>query len=247
MFQPIQPNDFLDIYNSLPADLKDALVSDWSAEKIRKIATGNYLESEKNSRLADMVAYTLMGKLSPKDFIKILREELSIDPKSASDIAQDINREIFFPVRESLKELYGLTAVETELSSVTPPANQAGETSEGKTAAPPREPTKQSTMTSQTPKPPPAPIGENMALPPSDLPVSSSEIESQQAEIKPSEKPEVMQPSDDKSSFNKVSADKYKETIEPEDTQNFPLQTPKPQPGPKIEGNVIDLKGIDVE
>jgi len=210
----ISPQEFREHYNNLPSELQEEIFSEFTAQKIARIVVRNSA-TRHMSEIARLTGRVLLGVLPPNRFISALAEHLEIDKQIAADIAQDINREIFFHVRESLKELYGLTAAETE------------------TAAPQRESAKQPLMTSQAPKHS-APVGET-AAPPADLPVSSSE------------KPEAVQSSDDKSSFNKVSADKYKETVEPEDTQNLPLQNPKPQPGPKIEGNVIDLKGIDVE
>ena len=244
----ISPQEFREHYDDLPSELQEMILSELTADKIERIVVRNNA-TRHMSEIARLTGRVLLGVLPPDRFISALADHLQIDKQAAADMAQDINREIFFPIRESLKELYGLTTVETEPSSITPSINQAGETSGGKTAAPPREPARQPPMTFQGPKPYSTPVvgGGAAALPPSDLPVSSSEIESQQAEVKTPEKPEAVQSSDDKSSSNKVSADKYKETVEPEDTQNLPPQTPKPQPGPKIEGNVIDLKGIDVE
>lgn len=162
----ISPQEFREHYNELSSELQEMLLSELTGDKIERIVVRNNA-TRHMSEIARLTGRVLLGVLPPNRFISALADHLQIDKQAAADVAQDINREIFFPVRESLKELYGLTTVETEPSSITLPANQAGETSEGKATAPPREPVRQPTMTSQAPKFSSTPVvGGNAALPP---------------------------------------------------------------------------------
>ncbi|MEK7148815.1 MAG: hypothetical protein AAB796_00230, partial [Patescibacteria group bacterium] len=51
----------------------------------------------------------MLGALHPRSFIQKLEEDLKIDRSKAIDIAREVNHEIFFPVRENLKKIHGMS------------------------------------------------------------------------------------------------------------------------------------------
>lgn len=247
MEQQISPQEFREHYKNLPPELQEFAVSEDTAQKIERISIRNNAQRHV-SEIARLTGRVLVGILPPNRFISALSEHLEIDRQTATEIAQDINREIFFPVRESLKALYGITdqglgavGVRSEgfrgreravqQPEVKPSFEQPPRAQPGVEAQPTQEPERafqevEKEIETAEPGKPESSFGEAVAEapatePPENLPTSSAEPAS--------------------------GEDKYKEPIGPRDVENLPPETPKPAGGAKIEGNVIDLKEIDVE
>lgn len=102
-----------ELYRKLPAELQDALFSVENAEKICDICE-RYHIGEKTYQVATLVGDVLLGILSPEEFPHTLKEELKLEEKVVKQVVQEINRFIFFPVKESLATLYKI--------EITPPA-----------------------------------------------------------------------------------------------------------------------------
>ncbi len=99
------------IYKNLPSELRDALFSSETDSALGKISQKYSLEKQQISVLSLAIGYVLMGLLKPDEFISALEENLKTERSLATDIARDVTREIFFPVRDSLIKLYGLEEV----------------------------------------------------------------------------------------------------------------------------------------
>ncbi len=237
----VSPQEFREHYENLPPELQEAIFSEATAQKIEHIANRNNA-ARHVSEIARLTGRVLLGILPPNRLINALAEHLDIDKQTASDVAQDINREIFFPVREDLKELYGITSVEQapvardqRPMEPTPPRESFRQAQPSQTQQPP--PKADQPRAEEPPQQPPS------TEPPKEKPSSLAEaIEERKGP--PSNLPSLSTGSPP----TPVGADKYREPIKSGDTQNLPPQSPEPkQQGPKIEGNVINLKDIDVE
>jgi hypothetical protein len=84
----------------------------------------------------------LLGLLPPDDFQKTLQKEVGLKNGTAKQVAQEIYRHIFFPVRSLLEELYKVDiAARLAKPSIEPTAKARGAraavpTSEGPAKAP---------------------------------------------------------------------------------------------------------------
>jgi hypothetical protein len=54
----------------------------------------------------------ILGLNHPKNFVSSLTDTLSIEREKAIEIAQEVNHKIFFPIREELKKLHGISTTE---------------------------------------------------------------------------------------------------------------------------------------
>lgn len=94
------------LFEKLPQELKEAIFAAENAEYIDEISKRYGLDDEKGGNLAIFTGRVLLGILSPEDFQETLEEELKLEKEKAKKVAQEINRFIFYPVKESLRQLY---------------------------------------------------------------------------------------------------------------------------------------------
>ncbi len=104
-------------YQKLPQVLKNALYDPEIAEKIFSIGEKHKLTIEKIGFLAEEAGYIVLGLSRPEEFVNALKERLAVDESEAREIAKDISREIFLPLRSALK-----SAHETEIEEEAPKA-----------------------------------------------------------------------------------------------------------------------------
>src|SRR3989338_2638565 len=114
----ISQEELLKKYEELPEDLKTAMYSASTAEIIYEIGKKYGLNMEETGYLTVEVANIILGLNHPKNFISSLTDVPDIPKEKAVEIAQDINHQIFFPIREELKKLHGIGAS----SEITPSA-----------------------------------------------------------------------------------------------------------------------------
>jgi len=116
-----------EIYEKLPSELKEVILSEETAGHIWDICQKNKIREGEIPKVADCVGEILMGILSPQHFQEELRKRLGIDKETAQEINREIRREVFFPVRIAWekffqKEMIPLPSEQTETSSrVTQP------------------------------------------------------------------------------------------------------------------------------
>lgn len=104
----ITQEEILKKYEELPEDLKKAMYSASTAELIYQIGKKYGLNIEETGDLTTEVAKIILGLNHPKNFISSLVDFLDIRREKAVEIAQDVNHQIFFPIREELKKLHGI-------------------------------------------------------------------------------------------------------------------------------------------
>jgi hypothetical protein len=96
------------IYNKLPQPLKEAVFSAENADHIYNTCERHNVEAI--SQVASYVGFVLMGLLLPSQFEKTLVSEVKLKKPIAQQVAADINRFVFYPVKEELEELHRIPA-----------------------------------------------------------------------------------------------------------------------------------------
>ena len=108
------------IFISLPQDLKFAIVSEETADKLYNIGWGKFkLEKEKQRIISFTTGETMLGLIKLEEFSKILAERLEINITITEKIVQDINQEIFRPVINSLLRAQKKFTAEKGVASAT--------------------------------------------------------------------------------------------------------------------------------
>ena len=126
------PEQFWKLYEKLPQELKDALFAEETGNAIYDICKRNGAE-ENLDQIVEYVGQVLVGVLPPEEFQETLEKELKLEKDVVKNVAREINRFIFYPVKSSLEELYKI--------EIAPPAKPTGITPppEEKPSAPPRK------------------------------------------------------------------------------------------------------------
>ncbi|TSC80300.1 MAG: hypothetical protein G01um101429_150 [Parcubacteria group bacterium Gr01-1014_29] len=109
-----QPNEIFDRLEKLPPELKDVMFSTVTAEKMFDIGKRHGLLVDKLGDMAHETGLLMLGVTHPDEFIGNLASRLEVNTQKANAIADDINREIFAPVREQLRAVFGGTAGQGE-------------------------------------------------------------------------------------------------------------------------------------
>lgn len=105
MVERYTSEEFWKLYKSLPKELKDALFAEETGENIYKICRENEI-LEYLDEIVELVGNVLLGVLAPVDFAKELGLKLNLDREKIRKIIHQFNRLIFFPVKDSLFEIY---------------------------------------------------------------------------------------------------------------------------------------------
>lgn len=95
-------------FSQLPDAIKELLVSERLVDTVEAICMKHNLRPEEYGIVLRTTAALLSGTLPPTSFVATLMDELALPRESAALIAQDINREVFNPVKEALKEIHKL-------------------------------------------------------------------------------------------------------------------------------------------
>lgn len=96
------------MYDNLPEDLKDAIFGVEMNEIVEKIGRENQLNIEQIGDLANETGMVMLGVTHPNEFIANLADRLEVDKEKARAIAQEINEQIFKPVRDSLRKIHNI-------------------------------------------------------------------------------------------------------------------------------------------
>jgi len=106
------------ILQNLPEELHEAVFSMETADAIWNACTKQNILDEKLSKTAKHAGYVLMGLALPQEFEQILQGDIGIEKKAAQEIAREINRFVFYPVRSALEQLHGTQAAASQKSKV---------------------------------------------------------------------------------------------------------------------------------
>lgn len=98
----------LELYNNLPRALQDAVYSPQNAKNIEEICNKNNVTDEDNIYdIKANVCYVLLGLLPPGELSLMIEKETKLNKGACYEIANEISRYIFFPLKAYLEPLYG--------------------------------------------------------------------------------------------------------------------------------------------
>jgi len=110
------------LYEKLPPGLQEAIFSEENAEHISRICERYGLKEEQISRVAKFSGRVLMGLILPEDFLSILKKEVGLEDYIAKQVAHEINRFVFAPVKDYLAQLHRVETVPAE--KITQPSKK---------------------------------------------------------------------------------------------------------------------------
>jgi hypothetical protein len=120
----------LQLHKNLPQELKDWIGSEETDDAIYRILRENELLDNKGGIVSALIRNVLFGLLPPAEFVPALEKEAGLDKDLAKKIGQEINRFVFFPVKELLAQLYqtgSATSPETKENPAIPKTQQREE------------------------------------------------------------------------------------------------------------------------
>lgn len=200
-------------YEKLPLSLKEALFSAGVAEKMFEIGKKNGLTIEKTGFMAEETGLIILGLLAPRDFAASLSKRLEISLDKAQAIASDINHQIFFPLREILKETHDIEIGEDTIHSEEVAPRQPPAATEMTDQKAPKESTLPPVAT-----PPPPPVLTPPPPPSSPLPQSAMPTKP----IAPADRILKQEP--------EIMESKGVEPMEQIKVSSSPIETKKPEP-----------------
>lgn len=108
----------------LPEDIKEIFMSNETQEAVLKVLEDNDILDERGTKISALIRNVLFGLLPPEDFKESLKKEVGLKDDMAKKISQEINRFVFFPVKESLAQLYQQPAETQTADSATLKTNE---------------------------------------------------------------------------------------------------------------------------
>ncbi len=107
------------IYETLPKEIKQAIFSEETANSILSACQRNGLTDQQTSQVAELVGYSLMGLLPLENLTPEIMQVTNATGAQASQIFNEINRLVFYPVKIFLDELYSFSPKENPVVSAT--------------------------------------------------------------------------------------------------------------------------------
>lgn len=102
-----------DRFKSLPNVLQDVMTDVLTRDTVQRISLFHHLSDEQTDRVAFSVGNVLLGFVHYNDFVRDLEKETGLNLLICQSIAKEIDRDIFLPVRKSLRQLYASFPVGT--------------------------------------------------------------------------------------------------------------------------------------
>ena len=130
MPEKLTKEQYRKLFQQLPEELKDQILSEETANNVFSICDRN--DIEQISVLASESDDVLLGLLPPDKFQESLEEKLNLNKETAKKVAREVYRLIFYPVKENLEKLYRIEIAPLAEMKVIPPATERPPT-------PPRE------------------------------------------------------------------------------------------------------------
>lgn len=110
MYREYTQEEFWKLYKTLPQNLKDSLSAEETGNNVEKVCQRHNI-NDKFSDILNLVGQVLLGLLPIEDFKKILVRDVGLDMTKSKNVAREIIRFIFFPVKEDLLQLYGIESL----------------------------------------------------------------------------------------------------------------------------------------
>lgn len=108
----------------LPGDLKVAAQSDKTVTELQAIAKNHNLHVDQIGTVADLVELTLSGVVLTREFVAMMTESLNgLKREQIMALAEEINRRIFAPYRDSLHKVEERALAQGAGESIPVPEN----------------------------------------------------------------------------------------------------------------------------
>lgn len=95
-----------DQFKKLPKDLQDAILALDLRTKMQFITKKNNLHIDQAGILENEAVFVMLGLEHPDNLVYNIAKHIEVSKEKAEAIAEDLNREIFLKVRESLKKIF---------------------------------------------------------------------------------------------------------------------------------------------
>ena len=99
--------EYKKIFEALPTEIKEVILSYDSVEKIWAIGKKHNLHVDKIDKMNSVTLDVMMGITPARNIVPELAKELEIPELEASKLAFDIDEKIFKPIKEIMKKVYG--------------------------------------------------------------------------------------------------------------------------------------------
>ena len=114
-----------EIFDKIPAELKYLIFAEETEKNILDICNKYGIKEEETPTVRMYVERVLMGILPPNEFRETLEKELGLEKEAAKGIAIDTEKDIFYPVKAELENLYKIEiAPPARPTGITPPPQE---------------------------------------------------------------------------------------------------------------------------
>ena len=96
------------VFPTLPEEIKTLLLSPDFNDRIEIVAKKHGFNEDQTGTLIRITARLLIGVISPSQFVSSIIENTEVERETASFVAQEINRDIFNPIKDALIELHSV-------------------------------------------------------------------------------------------------------------------------------------------
>ena len=93
-------------WDILPQILKDALFSEEKADRLWKVCENEHIPQEKINIIAILTGDVILGFLRFDDLDEAIRDDVGLDYKLAQQLAETINKKIFFNIKDEINKNY---------------------------------------------------------------------------------------------------------------------------------------------
>lgn len=102
----LSPEQSRKLFLKLPPEIREMASADETAELIHKILEENELDKEKGDEVSELLRDVLFGLLPPEELASALEQRVKLKKDLAKKIFYELNRLVFFPIKDSLNQLY---------------------------------------------------------------------------------------------------------------------------------------------
>jgi len=92
------------IFQNLPENVRKQATSYSNSVIIKKISEKYKIDKE--TRLSYIIYLIILGKINITNFVSTLREKCQLDETIARQLAREINKQIFLPIKDELKKIH---------------------------------------------------------------------------------------------------------------------------------------------
>lgn len=174
---PYTPEEIEERFGRLPEALKEHMMSVENSERIFEVGKKFGLTIEQIGFLAEQTGFVVLGLTNPNNFVTKLKESLRVDEEKAKTIAQAINHQVFFPLREILKTTHQFELTQEQIQTSPTPLSRT---------PPPIPP---ATIPTPSPNVPSTPSTASIAKPSIPTPLSRPPVQPPPTPLSPTSQP----------------------------------------------------------